>query len=348
MENLIKILKEFQIPEKNYSFEIISNGLINDTYLVKEDDEPAYIFQRINIDIFTNYRSLINNLDQVLPLLKSEDYSEVVLCKTTGGESIFASDKGEIWRLMTFIKDSVVYNTSTNPKIAFEAGKIIGEFHKLLEDFDAEKLEDTLPRFHDIHLRYDQFKNALKNADPDKIETAKKGIDFVKDNISFLTEIDFSKLPLRVCHNDTKLNNILFSTEDKALCLIDLDTIMKGTFIYDFGDAIRTIVNSAPEDEKELSKINFDLDLFDSFIGGLAQEKNLFNEEEKNMMPRGAVLLPFLHGIRALTDYLENNRYYKVAYETQNLDRSFSLFQFAQLALDNQEAMHRIISDKLK
>ena len=348
MENLIKILEEFQIPEKNYSFEIISNGLINDTYLVKEDDEPAYIFQRINIDIFTNYRSLINNLDQVLPLLKSEDYSEVVLCKTTGGELFFASDKGEIWRLMTFIKDSVVYNTSTNPKIAFEAGKIIGEFHKLLEDFDAEKLEDTLPRFHDIHLRYDQFKNALKNADPDKIETAKKGIDFVKDNISFLTEIDFSKLPLRVCHNDTKLNNILFSTEDKALCLIDLDTIMKGTFIYDFGDAIRTIVNSAPEDEKELSKINFDLDLFDSFIGGLAQEKNLFNEEEKNMMPRGAVLLPFLHGIRALTDYLENNRYYKVAYETQNLDRSFSLFQFAQLALDNQEAMHRIISDKLK
>ena len=348
MENLIKILEEFQIPEKNYSFEIISNGLINDTYLVKEDNQPAYIFQRINIEIFTNYRSLINNLDLVLPLLKSKDYSEVVLCKTKEGESIFASDKGEIWRLMTFIKDSVVYNTSTNPKIAFEAGKIIGEFHKLLEDFDAEKLEDTLPGFHDIHLRYDQFKNALKNADPDKIETAKKGIDFVKDNISFLTEIDFSKLPLRVCHNDTKLNNILFSTEDKALCLIDLDTIMKGTFIYDFGDAIRTIVNSAPEDEKELSKINFDLDLFDSFIGGLAQEKNLFNEEEKNMMPRGAVLLPFLHGIRALTDYLENNRYYKVAYETQNLDRSFSLFQFAQLALDNQEAMHRIISDKLK
>jgi len=290
MENLKILLKEFQIPKKEYGFETISNGLINDTYLVKDAGEPTYIFQRINIKVFTNYEALIHNLDLVLPLLKSNTYSEVVL----------------------FIKESVVYNTTENPKIAFEAGSVIAQFHKLTEGFDADRLEDTLLRFHDINLRYDQFKN-----------------------------------PSRVCHNDTKLNNILFSKEDKALCLIDLDTIMKGVFIYDFGDAIRTIANAAPEDEKDLDKINFNLDLFSSFIEGLATEKDLFQEEEKIMMPRGAVLMPFLHGIRALTDYLENNRYYKVAYETQNLDRCFSLFQFAQLALDNQEAMTQIISDKL-
>lgn len=117
--------------------------------------------------------------------------------------------------------------------------------------------------------------------------------------------------------------------------------------MYDFGDAVRTIVNSAPEDEKDLDKINFNLELFEAFVEGLSTEKNLLNEEEKIMLPRGAVLLPFLHGIRALTDYLENNRYYKVAYETQNLDRCFSLFQFAQLSIDKQEAMQRIIFDKL-
>jgi Ser/Thr protein kinase RdoA (MazF antagonist) len=347
MENLKVLLKEFQIPKKEYSFETISNGLINDTYLVKDEGEPTYIFQRINIKVFTNYEALIHNLDLVLPLLKSDTYSEVVLCKTKDNKSFYQSEKSEIWRLMTFIKESVVYNTTKNPKIAFEAGSIIAQFHKLTEDFDADRLEDTLLRFHDINLRYDQFKNALKNADKDKIETAAKAITFVKENISFLTDIDHSKLPSRVCHNDTKLNNILFSKEDKALCLIDLDTIMKGVFIYDFGDAIRTIVNAAPEDEKDLDKINFNLELFSSFIEGLATEKDLFKEEEKIMMPRGAVLMPFLHGIRALTDYLENNRYYKVAYETQNLDRCFSLFQFAQLALDNQEAMTQIISDKL-
>ena len=348
MENLIKLLKEFQIPEKEYSFEVISNGFINDTYLVKENKEPTYIFQRININVFANYKALIRNLDLVLPLLKSETYSEVVLCKTKDRKSFFQSGKSEIWRLMTFIKDSVVYNTTKNPGIAFEAGRIIAQFHKLTEGFDTNELQDTLPGFHDISLRYDQFKNALKNADTDKIETSKNAITFVKDNISFLLNIDYSKLPLRVCHNDTKLNNILFSKEDKALCLIDLDTIMKGVFIYDFGDAIRTIANAAPEDEKELDKINFNLDLFEAFVKGLATEKDLFVEEEKKMMPRGVVLMPFLHGIRALTDYLENNRYYKVAYETQNLDRCFSLFQFAQLALDNQNTMSNIIQDKLK
>ena len=347
MENLELLLKEFQIPKKEYSFETISNGLINDTYLVKDEGEPTYIFQRININVFTNYKALIHNLDLVLPLLKSDTYSEVVLCKTKDNKSFYQSEKNEVWRLMTFIKKSVVYNTTENPKIAFEAGRIVAEFHRLTENFDANKLEDTLPGFHDISLRYDQFKNALKNADTDKIEMANKAITFVKENIKFLLDIDHSKLPSRVCHNDTKLNNILFSKQDKALCLIDLDTIMKGVFIYDFGDAIRTIVNAAPEDEKDLNKINFNLELFGSFIEGLASEKDLFQEEEKIMMPRGAVLMPFLHGIRALTDYLENNRYYKVAYETQNLDRCFSLFQFAQLALDNQKHMTRIISDKL-
>lgn len=347
MENLANLLQEFQIPEKEYSFEIISNGLINDTYLVKQDEEPTYIFQRININVFSNYKELIRNLDLVLPILKSDTYSEVELCQTKKGDSFYASSEGEIWRLMTFIKDSVVYNTTDNPKIAFEAGRIIAQFHNLTKELDVNQLQDTLPRFHDIHLRYDQFKNALKNADADKIETAKKAIAFVKANISFLTDIDHSKLPSRVCHNDTKLNNILFSEDGKALCLIDLDTIMKGVFMYDFGDAIRTIVNAAPEDEKDLDKINFNLELFEAFVEGLSTEKNLLNEEEKIMLPRGAVLLPFLHGIRALTDYLENNRYYKVAYETQNLDRCFSLFQFAQLSIDKQEAMQRIIFDKL-
>ncbi|MCD6543566.1 MAG: aminoglycoside phosphotransferase family protein [Flavobacteriaceae bacterium] len=347
MENLAKLLKEFQIPEKEYSFEIISNGLINDTYLVKQDGEPTYIFQRININVFSNYKALIHNLDLVLPILKSDMYSEVELCKTKKGDSFYSSSKGEIWRLMTFIKDSVVYNTTDNPKIAFEAGRIVAQFHNLTKGFDANQLQDTLPGFHDIHLRYNQFKNALKNADADKIETAAKAITFVKENISFLLDIDHSKLPARVCHNDTKLNNILFSEDGKALCLIDLDTIMKGVFMYDFGDAIRTIVNAAPEDEKDLDKINFNIKLFEAFVEGLATENNLLNEEEKKMLPRGAVLLPFLHGIRALTDYLENNRYYKVKYETQNLDRSYSLFQFAQLSIDKQEAMQHIIFSKL-
>ncbi|MCK5677119.1 MAG: phosphotransferase, partial [Flavobacteriaceae bacterium] len=185
------------------------------------------------------------------------------------------------------------------------------------------------------------------NAKTKNIQTAQKAIDFVNNNISKLLEINFEELPVKVCHNDTKLNNILFSQENKALCLIDLDTIMKGAFLYDFGDAVRTIVNSAPEDETNLERINFDINLFDAFVEGLKKHKNILNKKEIEHLSLGPVLMPFLHGIRALTDYLENNRYYKVSYETQNLDRCISLFTFSQLALNNQDYMKKIINDQL-
>jgi hypothetical protein len=200
-------------------------------------------------------------------------------------------------------------------------------------------LKETLPDFHNLNFRFRQFGEALKNAKPENIVRAKKAIDFVHENIDGLLGIGFSELPVRVCHNDTKLNNILFSNDHRALCLIDLDTIMPGTFLYDFGDAVRTLVNSAPEDEMNLDLINFDEEIFKSFIEGLALHKNILQEAEIEQFPSGVVLMPFLHGMRALTDFLENNRYYKVSYELQNLDRCFSLFRFAELALVKRDFM---------
>lgn len=347
MEKLKSILSNFQIPNLTYEFETISNGFINDTYLVSNNGVPTYILQRINTNVFTNIGSLIHNLDEVLPLLKHNDYETISLAKTDTGESFYKEGASNVWRLMTFIKDSVVFNTTTDPEIAFEAGRIIGLFHKILENFEVDKLEDTLPEFHSIALRHDQFKEVFVKAEKERIEEAQKAIAFVGKNIPMLKKIDPDELPVKVCHNDTKLNNILFSKNKKSLCLIDLDTIMRGTFLYDFGDAIRTVANSAVEDEKDLSKINFSLEMFESFIDGLAINGNFLSEKEKELLPLGAVLMPFLHGIRALTDYLDNNRYYKVTYETQNLDRCFSLFAFAQLAIDNQDQMASIISKKL-
>ncbi|MEN8125488.1 MAG: aminoglycoside phosphotransferase family protein [Bacteroidota bacterium] len=346
MEALNKILEQFQIPEVKYKFEIISNGFINDTYMVSAEGRPEYILQRINTDVFTNIDALMHNLDLVLPLLKHDDYKTIKLVKTALGDSFIKTETNHVWRLMTFIKDSLTYNTTTNPKVAFEAGKIIGLFHTILNNFDAELLEDTLPNFHNVSYRYQQFNEALVNAKPDNIKNSQKAIDFVKKNIELLLKIKVDDLPVKVCHNDTKLNNILFSNK-KALCLIDLDTIMKGTFLYDFGDAVRTIANTADEDEKNLSKINFTNELFDAFVDGLAVHKDSLAKKEIDFLSLGVVLMPFLHGIRALTDYLENNRYYKVSYETQNLDRCMSLFTFAQLALDKQKYMKKRILDKL-
>lgn len=347
MEELIFILKQFQIPEAKYEFETISSGFINDTYKVISNETPKYILQRINTDVFTNIDLLIHNLDLVLPWLKHDDYKTITLVNTVSRNSFLKTEDHHVWRLMTYIEDSLTYNTTINPIIAFEAGRIIGLFHTILTGFNVELLEDTLPDFHNVNYRNQQFLTALSKANPNSIEKAQNAIDFVNNNIITLQSIHADKLPVRVCHNDTKLNNILFSKYDKSLCLIDLDTIMKGSFLYDFGDAIRTIANTAAEDEKDLSKINFKIEFFDAFIDGLALHKDFLSQKEIEFLSLGVVLMPFLHGIRALTDYLENNKYFKVTYKTQNLDRCLSLFAFAKLAIDKQEEMKKSILNKL-
>jgi serine/threonine protein kinase len=206
----------------------------------------------------------------------------------------------------------------------------------------------TIPRFHDIDLRKDQFRKAVTTTEVQRKETAESAIDFAQKILKVLEKIDLAPLPIRICHNDTKLNNILFSKEtDEALCLIDLDTLMKGRFLYDFGDAVRTIVNTAPEDERDHSKITFKKELFEAFVGGLAANKSIFSQKEIETLHWGAVLMPFLHGIRALTDYLNGNIYYKVAYENQNLDRCRSLFDFTGKALNELDYMEGIVTDKL-
>jgi thiamine kinase-like enzyme len=347
MEKLDQILKNFEIEPQKYHYEPLTNGMINDTFLVSIDDEPLYILQKINTAVFTEVGSLIHNIDLVLPNLASSDYEKVILEKTKSGTSFYKDDNDDIWRLMTYVKNSRVYNTTTDPEVAFEAGRIIGLFHKLLAAFDPSPLQETLVDFHNIAFRYRQFSEAKPKAKPENIEKAKAPIAFVKKYIPMLLELQKVKLPVRACHNDTKLNNILFSKQNKALCLIDLDTIMPGYFIYDFGDAIRTIANKAPEDEINLELINFDQKIFESFIKGIASNGKILTKTEIDHLSLGAILLPFLHGIRALTDFLENNRYYKVRYEDQNLDRCNSLFEFSRLAIENKDFMDACIKKYL-
>ncbi|MFD0796355.1 phosphotransferase enzyme family protein [Maribacter chungangensis] len=333
-EQLQELLGQFVVEEREFSFKPLHIGLINDTFLVCDGDTPMYILQRINHTVFSNVGGLMNNVSSALQALRASDYSEIQLIKTVDG-SYFTKAALGYWRLMSFIADSTTYNTTTVKETAFEAGRVVGKFHLLLEDQDLLKYTDTIPRFHDLTLREQQFAMAIANADPLKLKTAKEHIAFAKETLNTLKGIAIDALKPRVCHNDTKLNNILFSKQTgKGLCLIDLDTIMKGYFFYDFGDAIRTVVNTAPEDEKQLDKICFKEYLFIAFAEGLASNPTFLSRAELESLPMGAVFMPFIHGLRALTDYLENNRYYKVAYENQNLDRCISLFDFSKKALD--------------
>ncbi len=178
MEKLDQILKNFEIAAQKYHYEPLTNGMINDTYLVSTGAGALFILQKINTVVFTNVESLIHNIDLVLPKLASYDYEKVVLEKTKSGTSFYKDENENIWRLMTYVKNSKVYNTTTNPKVAFEAGRIIGLFHKLLANFDTSKLQETLVDFHNIAFRYRQYLEAMPKAKQENIKKAKAPIAF--------------------------------------------------------------------------------------------------------------------------------------------------------------------------
>ncbi|SMG05907.1 phosphotransferase enzyme family protein [Arenibacter troitsensis] len=345
---LNELLKNFSIARKTYEFQGINQGYINDTYLVLDNQFPLYILQRVNHNVFKDVHGLMENIANAFQHLEDENYTAIELLKTESDHSYYKDEKTGYWRLMSYINNTTAYDNATDNNIAFEAGRVVGKFHQLLSEADLDKYVDTIPNFHHLPLREKQFEESIQSAKSEKLETAKNAISFAKETLEKLNILDNSKLPLRVCHNDTKLNNILFSKEDhRALCLIDLDTIMKGYFYFDFGDAIRTVANTAAEDEQDHDKITFERPLFEAFIKGLESNGPFLSKEEIDLLPWGAVFMPFIHGLRALTDYLNDNIYYKVSYENQNLDRCLSLFNFTNKALQQLEYMTQVVKERL-
>ena len=341
------ILQHFCVDRKNYTIETINNGYINDTYMVLYKENPVYVLQRINHTIFSDIEGIMDNINNALINLNDEHYRKINLIKTVDDKPYHDNENG-YWRLMSYINNSTTYNTTDDANIAYEAGRIIGKFHQLMEGTHKGDYVDAIPNFHNLEFRKKEFLSAKVLADATKLIIAKDAIIFAEEILEKLEVLNNTSLPVRICHNDTKLNNILFSKEsNKALCLIDLDTIMKGYFYYDFGDAIRTIVNTAPEDERETHKITFERKLFNAFLDGIATNGPFLSKEEIHTLAIGAVFMPFIHGLRALTDYLNNNIYYKVAYENQNLDRCTSLFDFTQKALNELDYMQEVVSEKL-
>lgn len=345
---LVDIISRFDIDldlDKTF-FDQISQGYINDTYLVKNDESPEYILQRINSNVFKDVVGLHNNINLALKKLKADDYSEICLFKTKT-KAPYYLENGNCWRLLNFIPDSKAYNFTSNPKIAFEAGRIIGRFHQLLNNETLDNYIDTVPKLNYLPFHINEFEQAINSTSDSLKNKALEAIEFAQSHLSNFDAFYQAHLPERVCHNDTKLNNILFSNNNSGLCLIDLDTIMKGYFHYDFGDVVRTVVSEANEDEKILTNINFNLSLFKSLVEGINDCKLQLSELEIQHLPTSCILMPFMHGIRALTDYLNGNIHYKVSYPEQNLDRCKSLFQFAKLTLQKQTEIKAIIDKYL-
>jgi len=344
---LTRIFNEFQISTAFKSYQELNSGHINDTYVIHTHTKPNYVLQRINGNVFSDAGNLVVNkvlVSDYLQLkykdLPFEEVSKKVLCfvKTKDNAFFYKDEDENIWNLSVFIEDSITYLKTPNSNIAFEAGKATGLFLENTTDFDVSSLTAILPDFHSITKRYIQFKEALKNATNSTKEKTQSLVSFVEQHIEEMLQIDKAieggLIPLRLTHSDTKISNILFS-ENKALCLIDTDTVMKGAIHFDYGDAIRTICNTADEDEKELHLVDFNLDFFKSYTKGFFQELKNITKEEKKFLPVSIKMMPFIMGLRFLTDFLNDNIYYKVSYENHNLDRAKN--QFAYIASINKK-----------
>ena len=269
------ILSNFDVNPSKFSYEKINTGYINDSYYIIENDERKYVLQKINTNVFKKIDAIKNNINLSISKLKDINYHKIKFINPINQELFYNSGK-EYWRLMEYVRGSYTKDNAENTNDAFEAGRILSLFHILLKDEDLEKYLYTLDNFHNLPHRIKEFEESLDNSDSNLKEECREEISFSIEMFDRLIVFYNSNLPDRICHNDSKLNNILFSSSNKGLCMIDLDTIMKGYFHYDFGDAIRTIVNPASEEEKDLSKILFNKLLFKSFIDGLKSNGDFY------------------------------------------------------------------------
>ncbi|MBP3412439.1 MAG: aminoglycoside phosphotransferase family protein [Oscillospiraceae bacterium] len=306
-------------------------GHINDTYAIACDSGCMYILQRVNSKIFTRPWELMENVAAVTQFLsqKTQDPRGCLrLIPTKEGKSYFVDSEGEHWRLFPFIDNSICLQKAESAEDFKQSAIAFGRFQKLLAQFPAAQLHEPIPNFHNTVDRYRQFHEALAADVMDRARLCEAEIRFYLDREAeagcIVERLADGRLPLRVTHNDTKLNNVMLDYDSRqALCVIDLDTIMPGSSLYDFGDSIRFGAATAAEDEQDLSKVSMSLELFRTFTEGfLSACGDSLTETEVQMLPVGAKMMTLECGLRFLTDYLKGDTYFKTSRPGQNLDRA--------------------------
>lgn len=326
-------------------------GHINLTLLVTTD-KKRYIMQKMNTNVFPDPVSLMRNICGVTEHLRSRGIETLEVIPTKDGQSFVHGE--ECYRVYAFIENTVTYQRVTDEKVFFNSGKAFGEFQNYLAEFDASYLTETIKRFHDTPKRFNDFKAALEADAFGRAKDCLDEIKFVLDRANTYGKavegLASGKLPLRVTHNDTKLNNILMDEKTgEARAVIDLDTIMPGSMLYDFGDSIRFGASTAAEDEKDLSKVRFDINLFKAYADGYCGAvKDSITDTEKELLPYGAYLMTIECGMRFLTDYLSGDTYFATKYEGHNLVRCRTQLKLAGEIEAKFDEMSKIVEAACK
>ena len=335
-------------------------GHINDTFLIRtgESDEPDYILQRINKEVFTEPEKVMENI-----VLVTGHMAAVTAERGTGTPAMLSpvpalgqnryfhrDSRGDYWRLYLYIPSSRSYDTAPSPAAAREGGRAFGRFQRLLSDLPGDKLHETIPRFHHMPSRLQALEEGVRRDKAGRAGSMEREIAFAFARSEEMSRIslmgDGGLLPLRVTHNDTKFNNVLLDGEDKALCVVDLDTVMPGYIHFDFGDMVRTSVSGAGEDERDLSRLGFKTGFFRELSRGFLEETEaVLTREERNTLYLSGKTMAFIMGIRFLTDYLNGDTYFKISRPDHNRDRCLNQFRLVEILEEEENFLIRTLEE---
>ena len=355
-QQLRDIVSRFDIEGHVTAVQPLGEGLINDSYGVDTDVRPkAYVLQRINHNVFRDVDMLQDNIEKVTRHIHRKlvergetDIDRKVLRFTRCGDKTYYFDGKDYWRLMVFIRDSYTHQ-SVNPQYSYCAGRAFGDFQSMLADI-SEPLGETIPDFHNMEFRLRQLDEAIK---ADKAGRLRSAGDEVARYLSHADEMCLAerlhregKLPKRICHCDTKVNNMLFDADGNVLCVIDLDTVMPSYVFSDYGDFLRTAANTGQEDDKDLGNVNFDMDIFRAFTRGYLESANSFlTDTERDNLHYAAALFPYQTGVRFLADYLDGDNYFKTQYPEHNLVRARAQFRLFESVREHYPEMQEFIKE---
>lgn len=361
VQRIKEIAKSFNIKSGEIVYvTAINSGRINRTYKIVVDigyDTFSYLLQRINTVAFNNPQVLMNNIIAVTNHLSNKGVNTLKFVRNTSDGSYIFSNQTESgvehWRMYEFIH-SEVYNTITNPGDMTILGNVLGNFILGLSDFDSNRLVPAIPDFHNTRKRYIKLlqttvKDRMTENSRSRNERVDKWLNFA-ETYQFLSEeililLEAGKMPIRCTHNDPKLNNVLIDRKTRqGIAMIDLDTVMPGSVLYDIGDALRYGANTASEEEKNIKNVSFSLELFEAFIIGLAEQlKNTLTRSEVENISISVAVMAYELGIRFLADHIDGNKYFKVDYDMQNLERAEVQFTLVEDVLSKKETMNEIV-----
>ncbi len=361
--NIQRILSHFEVDSPAIAFETLQSGNINQTYSVTTADGTGYLLQQVNTYVFKNPSALMENIKGVTAFLADKIHKAGgdplretlnLICSKDGTGYFEDPTDGGFWRLCYFITNSIAYDAPDHPGILYEAAKAFGVFQRQLEDYPAETLFETIPDFHNTAVRYAAFEAALTRDEAGRSASVAPLIDSLRALQPYATLITdgiaAGTIPVRVTHNDTKLNNILMDAETgKGLCVIDLDTVMPGSLLYDFGDSLRFAGNNTAEDDPDLSRVFLRTDRYEEYVRGFLQGVgDTITQAELALLPESVLILTYELALRFMTDYLDGDKYFKILSPDHNLIRTKAQLHLAEDILRKLPQLHQITEDALR